>query len=144
MQKHVYILTFVLALLALVSALSTPGIFLWPLKALRIQDYFATQPFLLGFMAVLRILFLVLPLVALVSALLKRRWSLYCTIAFAVVAWVFGAASIPFLAFAFPSVAPRSIAITIINLCVVGLAVWLWLRWGAANNSFQRTRYARR
>jgi len=27
---------------------------------------------------------------------------------------------------------------------VVGLAVWLWLRWGAANNSFQRTRYARR
>lgn len=130
--------TVILALLALVSALSTPGIFLWPLNAFRIQGYYDDHPLLVASMDALRILFLLVPVAGMVAAVLKKRWSLYCTMAFPIIAWVFGASAVPFLEFAFPSVTPRTIAITVINLCVIALAVWL--RWGASNYLSKRTR----
>jgi hypothetical protein len=143
----------VLATLAILSALSLPGVFLWPINALmilwpidaiKLHDYYAADGMLLGsFIDVLRILFLVVPVVAVFGAIRSKRWALYVLMAFPLVAWVFGAAAIPYIAFIFPPVAPRTIAITIINLLVI--AVVVWLRWRKSNfRSSGRAKSARR
>jgi hypothetical protein len=117
-----------LAALALVSALSSPGIFLWPLNAFRMGNYYADGVLLVAAVDFLRILFLVVPLASLVFALRGSIWATYGVIAFPLIAWVFGASAIPFLSHVFPPVVPRTIAVTTINLGVMATAAWV--QWG--------------
>ena len=124
-----------LAALELASALSVPGIFLWPLNAFRMDKYYMEGVLLVASVDALRILFLVVPVVSLIGAIRGRRWALYGVMAFPAIAWVFGAGAIPYVPHIFPPVTPRTIAITVINLTVVAAAAWL--RWGRSNNSFK-------
>jgi hypothetical protein len=135
MNRRTHSLTIVLAALMLVAALSLPGIFMWPLNALRMDNYYMDGVLLVASMDALRILFLVIPVVSLIGAIRGKRWALYGVMAFPVIAWVFGAGAIPYLSHLFAPVTPRTIAITVINLAVVAAAVWL--RWGRSNNSFK-------
>ena len=122
------------AALGLASALSAPGIFLWPLNSFRMDNYYMDGVVLAASMDALRVLFLVVPAMSLIGAIRGKRWALYGVMAFPVIAWAFGAGAIPYVAHIFPPVAPRTIAITVINLAVMAAAAWL--RWGGSNNSF--------
>src|SRR5471032_2376679 len=146
MDTRTHQFSLALATMALLSALSLPGVFLWPINALiilwpinavKLHDYYAADGMLLGtFIDALRILFLVGPIATVVGAIRRKRWALYGLMAFPVIAWVFGAAAIPYIAFVFPTITPRAVAITIINLLVIAVAVWLL--WGRSNNTIER------
>jgi hypothetical protein len=124
-----------LSAIELASALSVPGIFLWPLNAFRMDNYYMDGVLLVASVDALRILFLVIPVVSIIGAIRGKRWALYGVMVFPVIAWVFGAGAIPYISHVFPPVTPRTIAITVINLTVVAAAAWL--RWGRSNNSFK-------
>ena len=137
MNRRTHSLTIVLAALTLLSALSLPGIFLWPLNAVRIDNYYMDGVLLVASMDALRILFLLVPVVTLIGAICGKRWALYGVMAFSVIAWVFGAGAIPYLAYLFGPGMPRTITITVINLAVIAAAAWI--RWRRSNNSFKPT-----
>ena len=135
MNRRTHSLTIALAALTLISALSLPGIFMWPLNAFRMDNYYMDGVLLVASMDALRVLFLVVPVASLIGAIRGNRWALYGVMAFPVIAWVFGAGAIPYLSHIFAPVTPRTIAITVINLAVIAAAAWL--RWGRSNNSFK-------
>jgi len=126
----------ILGFVELLAALSVPGIFLWPLNAFRMSNYYDQDAFALVVgMDLLRILYLLLPAAGLIGALRRNAWSGYCLGSFPVVAWVFGAGAIPYLSHIFTPVQPRLIAVTIINLSVVATVVWFYR--SRSNNSFK-------
>jgi hypothetical protein len=133
MSRRTQRLIIALAALTLVSALSNPGIFLWPLGAFRAENYYADGWLLVATLDVLRILFLMVPVASLVFAVRGSVWATYGVIAFALIAWVFGASAIPFLGHAFPPVLPRAISVTAINLAVIATAVWV--QWDTSGRS---------
>ena len=125
MNRRTHSLTIVLATLALLSALSLPGIFLWPLNAIRIDSYYMDEVLLVASMDALRILFLLVPVVSLIGAIRGKLWGLYGIMVFSVIAWVFGVGGIPYLAHLFTPGMHRTIAITVINLVVIEAATWI-------------------
>lgn len=135
MNRRAHSLTIALAVLTLVSALSLPGIFMWPLNAFRMDNYYMNGVLLVASMNALRILFLVIPIVSVIGAIRGKRWALYGVMAFPAIAWIFGAGAILYLSHLFAPVTPRTIAITVINVAVIAAAVWL--RWGRSDHSFK-------
>jgi hypothetical protein len=126
----------ILGLVELLAALSVPGIFLWPLNAFRMSNYYSQDAILLVVgMDLLRVLYLVLPLAGLIGSMRNRTWSVYCLASFPLVAWVFGAGAVPYLSHVFRPVQPRLIAVTAINLAVIAAVLWFYR--GRSNNSFK-------
>ena len=135
MNRRTHGLAIALTAMTLVSALSLPGIFLWPLNAFHIDNYYMDGVLLVASIDLLRILFLVVPVASLIGAIRRKQWALYGAMVFPVIAWAFGAGAIPYVSHIFEAATPRTVAITAVNLLVVAAAAWL--RWGRSNNSFK-------
>lgn len=126
MERRTRALTVALASMALVASLSMPGIFLRPLNAFRADNYYSEGWLLVAAVDILRVLFLVLPIVAFMGALRGKRWSLYPLMAFPAVAWVFGAEVLPFVSLLAEAGLPRAILITLMNVAFFGAAICLF------------------
>ena len=75
------------------------------------------------------ILFLILPVIALVGMLRRRRFGFMAIAVFPVVAWVFGTMPIPFSSEVLPfAIATNSWIISIVNALAVVIGVTLFLR----------------
>src|SRR5690606_19986940 len=105
----------------------------WPFIELRYSNFQYTPGLLQTTMDVLRVLFILLPMLALVGALRIKRWSLYLLLPFPLIAWTFGAGAVPFLSLGFPSVMSRAIAVAVVNLAF--LFACAWLLWGKSSSS---------
>ncbi|MGY6517687.1 MAG: hypothetical protein ACXIUZ_03135 [Lysobacteraceae bacterium] len=136
MTDQAYRLAVALSTLALISAIYSWGVFWWPIQALRIDNYYQDASPLMLFLDLLRLVFIIAPVVALIAALGRSRWSAAGLMVFAAVSWVFGISAIPFIALAFPPALPRTIAVTACNLIVIALAIWLL--WGPGNLASHR------
>ena len=138
MSKKTYWFTVAIALLTLVAELSAPMVIRSVTYPFGANSLFNYAPFTASGLSVLRVLFIILPPLAVIAALRAKQWSLYCAMAFAFVAAAFMVSLIPFLATLAPPTFLGAVwTVLIPNACLVAVAAWV--RWGPSNCSFKRT-----
>lgn len=124
MTKNTKQHSLVLAGICIVSTLSYINIWMWPIHSYELSGrYLLTAENLTS--DILRLLFLILPFIALFAVFLNKKSALYLIIIYAIIAWVLGASAIPFVAELFEPVNPRSIAITVCALITITYSIWL-------------------
>lgn len=124
MTKNTRQHSLVLAGISIVSTLSYVNIWMWPIHSYKLAGrYILSAENLTS--DILRLLFLILPFLAFIGAYLNKKRALYLVIIFSIIAPIFGASPIPFVAWLFEPVNPRSIAITVCALITIIYSIWL-------------------
>lgn len=114
----------ILSGLCIISTISYAYIWMWPIQEFELAERYILTVENLAF-DLLGLLFLTLPFLAFIGAYLNKKRALYLVIIFSIIAPIFGASPIPFVAWLFEPVNPRSIAITVCALITIIYSIWL-------------------
>lgn len=126
----------VIAILELLSALPFYGIYTMVIRFYGATNYWT--PLLIG-TSLLGLAFLVLPLLAVIGLWKDWRSSYLWMGLYPVVAFLFGVVPVPFANYLYTdNSALNTVFIGIANLCVVILAIWLFLQTRASSNNSLR------
>lgn len=127
----------VLGALQLATSVSLYGVFWEPWRWFQVASLFGVVQVA---MFVASLLFILLPIAALLGIWLHRGFGWYALCGFPVIAWIFGAVPIPFASYAYSEdIRLNSIGITIVDALAIAVGVTLLMKQRARPNKVLQT-----